>query len=181
MKLQICAILLATAFAVACDDASFDGDSGKRGGIAEGTKPEPTPGAVASGAPPVAIATPAPSAAPASSPSPSVNPDIPSECQNAALDPGIVDSSTGFTFKLLPDKLGYDEGIAACAAAGPGGRMIYAKQDLPDALLACRIALGTLWLRPDEATDAGSNLRLWQPAVLGEESRETPYWIICYF
>lgn len=67
--------------------------------------------------------------------------------------------------------------VAACQALGQEGNLIYEGQELPDAILACRLALGTLWLRRAPA----GGMPLWQPDVLGEEDKAVPHWIICHY
>ncbi len=157
-------LFLATLFMVGCNVVDFTGRTPKESvqpavpAISTPTPPAPPPA-------PVAPTSPTPAEPPSS---------IPIECQNALEAPGIKDAVSGLTFRLLPEQKSYDEGVKACAALSAGGVMIFLKQELPDAILACQKVLGTLWMRRDAAG-------LWQPDLQGERGPEEPHWIICYF
>ena len=67
-------------------------------------------------------------------------------------------------------------GCHTLAAAGTNGKLIYEGQPVPDEVLKCERALGTLWLRRPDAS-----LNLWTPNVLGEDQKSAQHWIICYY
>ena len=102
-------------------------------------------------------------------------PGVPTECSNTIATTGVHDDASGHTFRLITTPLSYDDGLAACAAAGASGKLIFASQELPDAVLACKQALGVLWLSPTEGE------ALWSPVVTGEEDPAAKHWIICYY
>lgn len=166
------ALKLGLIFAVsACANANFGGKTDRHSEAPAPAKIEPVPTPAASPEPaPVPIATPKP-------PAPPMPPDLPPACENTIATTGVFDASTGFTFKLLTSQQSYDDGIAACRTMLASGRLIFAGQNLPDDVLACKQALGTLWLRPDDRTDA---IALWSPAVAGNDDRSAKHWIICY-
>jgi hypothetical protein len=146
----------------ACRTASFVGSS-ENGGSKNPVVAPPTPT-------PVASVTPMPT------PVPSPIPGIPNECQNNIAKQGVVDPVSHKTFKLLTTQLSYDEGATGCKVANPNGLVIYQGQELPDEILACRKALGTLWMRP-----SATSLTLWQPSDGGTEEASVKHWIICYY
>lgn len=143
-----------------CYNAKFSSDGAKAPAAVPSVTPLITP-----------IVTPI--AIPMPSPTPS---DIPVECQNTIATQGVFDNISKKTFKLLTQQYSYDAGIAACQAWNASAKMIYQGQDLSDKILACRKALGTLWMRAD-----ASSLALWQPGAGGVEDPSARHWIICYY
>lgn len=174
MRAHLVICVVAGFFQSGCAKTRFAGNSDKvQGPIvpAETKKPEsPAPTEHP------AVPTQKPQEEPPKTATPDPTPSLPDPCRNAVSTTGIVDAVSHRTYLLLSTQLGYDEAVKACAAKAM--RLIFLNQELPDGVLACKQALGTLWLRPDDATDAG--LTLWQPANGGTDDRNTPHWIICY-
>jgi hypothetical protein len=192
---------LVLALAVACNTANFAGQEGKVDKNEAAAQPTPGPGTPQSATPannnvpPVTgddtstapgsgsdtgtaptSENPGSGGGTAPGTDPSTTPTVPDECSNTADTTGVKDASSGLTFKLMTSPMTYDDGIKACAAVGANGKLIYQGQPVPDEVLKCERALGTLWLR---RPDAGLNL--WTPNVLGEDEKSAQHWIICYY
>lgn len=173
MKTNILAISLIAGALVACSEARFAGNSDKvKGPDAPATAHEPPVPAPSSG-PTTPSTTPGAIGGPHDG-TPATPPTLPEPCRNDVSTTGITDLATGQKFLLLTTQLGYDDAVKQCGDKGMS--LIFLAQELPDAVLACKQALGTLWLSP--SADAG--LALWTPAHSGTEDRTAAHWVICY-